>query len=74
VALLGAHPILHISRIRVKMDLKEIGMGLVWMDVASDGTKWRAVVNKVNGPSGTRGRGEILDYLRIIFREVNSYC
>jgi len=56
------------------MDLKEIGMGLVWMDVASDGTKWRAVVNKVNGPSGTRGRGEILDYLRIIFREVNSYC
>jgi len=29
LALLGAHPILHVSRIRVKMDLQEVGCG-VW--------------------------------------------
>jgi hypothetical protein len=28
------------------MDPKEIRRGMVWIDVARDGNKWRAVVNK----------------------------
>jgi hypothetical protein len=32
LALLGAHPILHISRIRVKVDLQALGWGgVVWV-------------------------------------------
>jgi len=35
LALLGAHHILHVSRIRVKLDLQTVGWGGVgWMDLA----------------------------------------
>jgi hypothetical protein len=47
-ALFGAHHILHVSRIRVKMDFQEIVWGgMNWIDVACDRDKWRTLVNAV---------------------------
>jgi hypothetical protein len=48
LALLRAHPILHISRIRIKMDLQEVGGGRGdWMELAKDRDRWRALVSTV---------------------------
>jgi hypothetical protein len=35
-------------RVNVKMDLKEIGWGVMdWIDLAKDGDQWRAIVNTI---------------------------
>jgi hypothetical protein len=48
LALLGAHTILHVSRIKVKMDLQEVGGGCGdWMELAQDRERWQALVNMV---------------------------
>jgi len=48
LALLVAHLILHVSRIRVKMDLQEVGCGgMNWLDLAEHRNRWRAVVSAV---------------------------
>jgi hypothetical protein len=48
LALLGAHPILHVSRIRVKMDLQEVKcVGMDWVELAWYRDRWRALVNAV---------------------------
>jgi hypothetical protein len=48
LALLEAHPILHVSRIRVKMVLQEVGVGCGdWMELAQDRDMWRALVSTV---------------------------
>jgi hypothetical protein len=48
LALLGAHPILHVSMIRVKLDLQEVGGGLGdWMELAQDRDRWRTLVGTV---------------------------
>ena len=31
----------------IKMDLKEVGWGMVWIDMAEDMDRWRALVNAV---------------------------
>jgi hypothetical protein len=37
LALLGAHHILYVSRVRVKMDLQEVGCeGMDWIELAKD--------------------------------------
>jgi hypothetical protein len=44
LALLGAHHILHVSRVRVKMDIQEVGCGgMDWIEL----TQERALVNVV---------------------------
>jgi hypothetical protein len=46
LALLGAHHILHISRIRVKINIEEIVCeGVNWIYVAQDGDWLRALLN-----------------------------
>jgi len=48
LALLGAHHFLHVSRIRVKMDLQEVGGGRGdWMELAQDRDRWWALVGTV---------------------------
>jgi hypothetical protein len=48
LALLGAHHILHVSRIRVKRDLQEVGGDCGdWMERAEDRDRWRTLVNTV---------------------------
>jgi hypothetical protein len=31
----------------IKIDLREVGLGMDWIDLAEDGDRWRAVVNTV---------------------------
>jgi hypothetical protein len=38
---------MHKWKDNIKMDAKEIRWAVYWTDVARDGNKWRAVVNKV---------------------------
>jgi hypothetical protein len=46
--LLGARPVLHNSRIKVKMDLQELGGGRGdWMELAQDRDSWLALVGTV---------------------------
>jgi hypothetical protein len=46
--LLRAHPILHISRIRVKVNLQEVGLGgKDWIDLGEDRDRRRALVTAV---------------------------
>jgi len=47
LALLGAHHILHVSRIRVKVHLKEGSSGMEWIDLYQVREKWQALVNAV---------------------------
>ena len=45
LALLRAHNILDVGRIRVKMDLQEVGCwGMDWIELAQDMDRWRALV------------------------------
>ena len=46
MALLGAHPIFHVSRIRVNLQEVECG-DIDWIGVARDRDMWRAFVNVV---------------------------
>ena len=55
LVLLGAHHILHLSRIRLgwisrrwRMDLQEVGCGHVdWIGLAQDRDRWRTLVSAV---------------------------
>jgi hypothetical protein len=48
LALIGARPVLHISRIKVNMHLQEAGWGgMDWIALASAKDRWRALVNAV---------------------------
>jgi len=48
LALLRAHPILHVSRIRVKRGLEEIGSeGVDWSNLAEYRDQWQTDVNMV---------------------------
>jgi hypothetical protein len=38
---------MHRWKDNIKMDAKEIGWAVDWTDVARDGNKWWAVVNKI---------------------------
>ena len=48
LALLGAHHIFHVSGLRVKVDVQEVGRGDVdWIELAQDRDKWRALMTAV---------------------------
>ena len=43
-----AHHIFHVSGLRVKMDVQEVGRGNVdWIELAQDRNKWQALVTTV---------------------------
>jgi hypothetical protein len=37
----------------IRMDLREIGLGVEWIELAQDRDRWRAVVNFGDEPSGS---------------------
>jgi len=57
LALLGAQPILHVSRIRVKMDIMDVGSdGLRWLKLAQNYVQlWSLVLLMLDFQSLQRG-------------------
>jgi hypothetical protein len=48
LALLGGATIVDVSRLRVKMDLQEVGCGVMdWIELAQDRDRWQVLVNAV---------------------------
>jgi hypothetical protein len=46
----------------IRMDLQEVGCrGIVWIDLAQDRDRWRALVKSGNEPSGPIKCGEFLN-------------
>ena len=62
LALLGTHHIFHVSRIRVKMHLQEVGCGVMdWIKLAQDRDRWRALESAVMNYRVAYKCGEFLD-------------
>jgi hypothetical protein len=58
LALIGAHYILHISRIRVKMELQEVGGSCGdWMELAQDRDRLWALVSTFRKKKKKKMRG-----------------
>ena len=46
--------------INIKIDLRELGWGMDWIDVAQDRDRWRTVVNAVTKLRVTQNAGNFL--------------
>jgi hypothetical protein len=47
LALLGAHHLFHVSKVRVKLDLQEMERGMHWINLAQDTDSWQALIDVV---------------------------